>query len=467
MTEIIKDFILNIVINIFKKCKLFIFVYKGVRMRENKIYFVDVTNRDGVQTSRLGLAKLQKTIINLMLDDMGITQSEFGFPTTQHEINYLNGNLELVERGVISRTRLSGWMRGITSDVELSFKNVPKLKYINLSQSTSEQMINGKYLGKKTPQDIINMTCEAVECAKSLGAIDIGINAEDASRSDIDFLIRYANEAKKAGAKHFRYCDTLGYEDPQTTYERIYKIAKETEMPIEMHFHNDLGMATACSVMGARAAIDAGVDAYINTAINGMGERAGNADLVSCLLAILKSAGFKQRYHIDPNIDLSKTWKLAKYTSYAFGVPIPINQPAVGDNAFAHESGIHADGALKDRRNYELYDFEELGRGEPEIIETGRMITTGEYGGIKGFRNVYDNLELEFKDEHEARNILELARYANVHTQKPLTSSELRFIYYYPDIAAKVMTVSPYYEPQGAIKERVEARLLTKPHRII
>lgn len=436
-------------------------------MRENKIYFVDVTNRDGVQTSRLGLAKLQKTIINLMLDDMGITQSEFGFPTTQHEINYLNGNLELVERGVISRTRLSGWMRGITSDVELSFKNVPKLKYINLSQSTSEQMINGKYLGKKTPQDIINMTCEAVECAKSLGAIDIGINAEDASRSDIDFLIRYANEAKKVGAKRFRYCDTLGYEDPQTTYERIYKIAKETEMPIEMHFHNDLGMATACSVMGARAAIDAGVDAYINTAINGMGERAGNADLVSCLLAILKSAGFKQRYHIDPNIDLSKTWKLAKYTSYAFGVPIPINQPAVGDNAFAHESGIHADGALKDRRNYELYDFEELGRGEPEIIETGRMITTGEYGGIKGFRNVYDNLELEFKDEHEARNILELARYANVHTQKPLTSSELRFIYYYPDIAAKVMTVSPYYEPQGAIKERVEARLLTKPHRII
>ncbi|HIT91529.1 MAG TPA: homocitrate synthase [Candidatus Stercorousia faecigallinarum] len=436
-------------------------------MRENKIYFVDVTNRDGVQTSRLGLAKLQKTIINLMLDDMGITQSEFGFPTTKHEINYLNGNLELVDLGVITKTKLSGWMRGIAGDVELSFKNVPKLKNINLSQSTSEQMINGKYLGKKTPQDIINMTCEAVECAVSLGAEDIGVNAEDASRSDLDFLIRYAKEAKKCGARRFRYCDTLGYEDPQTTYERIYKIAKETEMPLEMHFHNDLGMAAACSVMGARAAIDAGVDAYINTAINGMGERAGNADLVSCLLAILKSAGFKNKYNIDPNIDLSKAWKLAKYTSYAFGVPIPINQPAVGDNAFAHESGIHADGALKDRRNYELYDFEELGRGEPEIIETGRMITTGEYGGIKGFRNVYDNLELEFKDEHEARNILELARYANVHTQKPLTSSELRFIYYYPDIAAKIMTVSPYYEPQGAIKERVEAHLLTKPHRII
>lgn len=436
-------------------------------MADNKIYFVDVTNRDGVQTSRLGLAKLEKTIINLMLDDMGITQSEFGFPTTKHEINYLNGNLELVRRGAIKTTKLSGWMRGLASDVELSFKNVPDLKYVNLSQSTSEQMINGKYQGSKTADDIIKMTKDAVECAVDKGAKIIGVNAEDASRSDLDYLIKYATEAKKSGAHRFRYCDTLGYEDPKTTYDRIYKIARATELPIELHFHNDLGMATACSIMGARAAVDAGVDAYINTAINGMGERAGNADLVSCLLACLKSAGLKDKYQVDENIKLDKAWHLAKYTAYAFGVAIPINQPAVGDNAFAHESGIHADGALKDRRNYELYDFEELGRGEPEIIETGRMITTGEYGGIKGFRNVYNNLELEFKDEHEARNILELARYANVHTQKPLTTSELRFIYYYPDIAAKIMTVSPYYEPVGAIKERVEFEISHPPKHII
>lgn len=134
-----------------------------------------------------------------MLDDMGITQSEFGFPTTKHEINYLNGNLELVERGVITTTKLSGWMRAIASDVELSFNNVPKLKNVNLSQSTSEQMINGKYLGKKTPQDILNMTIDAVKCAVSHGAEVIGVNAEDASRSDIDFLIKYAKEAKKQG----------------------------------------------------------------------------------------------------------------------------------------------------------------------------------------------------------------------------------------------------------------------------
>lgn len=421
-----------------------------------KIYFVDVTNRDGVQTSRLGLAKLQKTVINLMLNDMGISQSEFGFPTTKHELNYLNGNLELVERGIIKKTKLSGWMRAIPADVELSFNNVPKLKNLNLSQSTSEQMINGKYQGKKSPDDILKMTCEAVECAVSKGAEIIGVNAEDASRSNIDYLIKYAKESKACGASRFRYCDTLGYDDPRSAYDRIYRIAKEAQIDVETHFHNDLGMAVACSVMGATAAVDAGQNALINTAVNGMGERAGNADLVSCLLAILKSSGIKDKYEIDPQIDLSKAWKLAKYAAYAFGVPIPMNQPAIGDNAFAHESGIHADGALKDRRNYELYDYEELGRGEPEIIETGRMITVGEYAGIKGFRNVYQGLELEFKDEHEARNILELARYANVHTQKPLTDSELKFIYYHPDIAAQIMTVSPYYEPQGAIKERIE-----------
>ena len=115
----------------------------------------------------------------------------------------------------------------------------------------------------------------------------------------------------------------------------------------------------------------------------------------------------------------------------------------MGANAFAHESGIHADGALKNRRNYELYDFEELGRGEPEAIDTGRKITAGEYSGIKGFRNVYEKLEIKFKDDKEATEILELVRYANVHTQKPLVNDELCFIAKYPDIAKKIFTMAP------------------------
>jgi homocitrate synthase NifV len=409
----------------------------------NMIRIIDVTNRDGVQTSRLGLAKLEKTIINLMLNEMGIFQSEFGFPTARHETNYLNANLELAAAGILAPIKLEGWLRAIPADIKAAFSLVPELKHINISASTSQQLIEKKFGGKKTKADVSAEMTASVKLGRELGAACIGVNAEDASRADLDFLVEFAAQAKAAGASRFRYCDTLGYDDPFTIYERVKTIASQVKIDIELHCHNDLGMVVACSAAGAKAAIDAGVDAYINTTVNGMGERAGNADLVSVLLALLKSSGFAGKYQLDPKIDLSKSWQLAKYASYAFNVPIPINQVGVGWNAFAHESGIHADGALKDRKNYELYDYEELGRGEPEIIETGRMITTGEYGGIKGFRNVYEKMEIEFNSDEEARNLLDLVRYANVHTQKPLTERELKFVARYPEIARKIMTVTP------------------------
>src|SRR3989339_1610637 len=172
-------------------------------------------------------------------------------------------------------------------------------------------------------------------------------------------------------------------------------------------------MGVACSVAGAKGVIDAGQDAYINTTINGVGERAGNADLLSVLLALKYSHGIAEKNLFPKEIKLNKIWAFSKYASYAFGIPIPMNQVGVGNNAFAHESGIHADGALKNRRNYELYDFEELGRGDPELVDSSRSITVGEYSGIKGFRNVYGKLAIEFKDDNEAAKILELARYAN------------------------------------------------------
>jgi len=412
-------------------------------MAKNKIYIIDVTNRDGVQTARLGLAKLEKTMINLYLNEMGIFQSEFGFPVTRHETNYLNANLELSKIGVLTPIRLSGWMRAIAEDVRTAFARVPRLKHVNLSISTSEQMITHKFKGKLDHEKVVKEMVEAVKKARLCGAETIGVNAEDASRTKMDFLLHFAMAAKEAGADRIRYCDTLGYDDPFTIYERVKKLAKEIQIPVELHCHNDLGMVVATSISGAKAAIDAGVDAYINTTVNGMGERAGNADLVSVILAVKYSSGFRDRYTLDERIDLSKAWKIAKYASYAFGVPIPINQPGVGANAFAHSSGIHADGALKDRRNYELYDFEELGRGEPEIIETGRQIVAGEYSGIRGFRNVYERMEIKFKNEREARRILELVRYANVAKQKPLVEDELKFIAAYPEIARKILTMTP------------------------
>jgi len=412
-------------------------------MKKNKIYIIDVTNRDGVQTSRLGLAKLQKTMINVMLNDMGVYGSEFGFPVTRHETNYINANLELVRKGVLKPIALNGWVRAIKDDVKKAVEWTD-VENLNLSISTSDQMTRGKFLGKKTRDDVLKMMTDALDFARKKKKLKIiGVNAEDASRTDMKFLVKFAKAARDHGADRIRYCDTLGHDDPFTIYKRIRTLASEIRLPIEIHCHNDLGMVIACSVAGAKAAIDSGCDAYINTTINGMGERAGNADLVSVILAVKYSSGFKGKYHLDERVKLDHAWKIAKYVSMAFRVPLPINQPGVGANAFAHESGIHADGALKDRRNYELYDFEELGRGEPELIETGRQITAGEYSGIKGFRNVYEKLEVKFKNDKEAVEILELVRYANVHTQQPLTHDELRFIARYPGIAKKIFTMEP------------------------
>ncbi len=406
-----------------------------------KIYLIDVTNRDGVQASRIGIAKLQKTMVNVLLNEMGVYQTEMGFPFTRHEANYINANLELQQMGVLKPIVLEGWCRGIVKDVQDAFKHTT-IKDFNLSISTSDQMIANKFKGKLDRDSIIAETTEAVHAAREGGARTVGVNSEDASRTDMGYLVRFAKAVKDSGADRMRYCDTLGVDDPNTIYERINHIAKEVGIPIELHCHNDLGMVIANSVMGAKGAIDAGVDAFINTTVNGVGERAGNADLVSVILA-LRYSTLRDLNLLDERIDLSKAWKISRYGSHAFGLPIPINQPGVGANAFAHESGIHADGALKDRKNYELYDFEELGRGEPECTDTGRVITTGEYGGIRGFLKVYEDLGIQFETSEQASRGLELCQYANLHTGKPLHEEELRFLAAYPEQAAKIMTVTP------------------------
>ncbi len=409
---------------------------------KNVIRIIDVTNRDGVQTARLGLAKLQKTIVNILLNDAGVYQSEFGFPVTRHETNYINANLELSKLGVIKPMVLEGWIRAIPQDVEEAVK-LTNVKHLNISISTSNQMIKGKFGGRKNKDDIIKLMIAALRKAKEKGIKTVGVNSEDASRTNMNYLIKFAKAARDNGADRIRYCDTLGFDNPMSIYGRISDLAADVGLPVEIHCHNDLGMVIGNSVIGAKAAIDNGVDAYINTTINGMGERAGNADLVSVILALKYSKDLGKENLLDNKIKLDMAWKISKYASYAFGVPVPINQPGVGSNAFAHESGIHADGALKDRRNYELYDFEDLGRGEPDVIDTGRKITAGEYSGIKGFRNVYQRLAIKFKNDIEARQILELVRYANVQTQKPLVEDELKFIAAYPKIAKKILTITP------------------------
>lgn len=409
------------------------------------VYIIDVTNRDGVQMSRYGLSKLEKTMLNIYLNEFGVHQSEMGFPFLPHEANYINANIELAERGVVSPMILQGWCRGVAEDVHKAFK-LTKVKHLNVSISTSDQMIVNKFRGKLDCEGVIREMTEAVDTAIEGGVLSLGVNAEDASRTDMPYLVKFAKAAKDHGGQRIRYCDTVGYDNPRRIYDRISELTKAVELPIEIHCHNDLGMVVANSVAGALAAIDNGQDAWINTTVNGMGERAGNCDLVSVCLALTHAADWGERGVLDPKINLKAAWKLANYASNAFNVPIPINQVGVGSNMFAHESGIHADGALKDRKNYELYDFDELGRGEPEEIPTGRVITTGEYGGIKGLKYVYDQIGLPIESDEQARLLLDVCQYASINTQKPLTEGELRLIYHQPDLVAKIVTVAPDVE---------------------
>ena len=405
-----------------------------------KIYFIDVTNRDAVQASRIIMAKLQKTMLNHYLSEMGIYQSEFSFPTVKHERNYIQGNLALKEMGVFGSLTLEGWCRATVADVQASLDT--GTRDLNVSISTSDQMILHKFRGKLDRDSVISEMVDAVKFALDNDVNTIGVNAEDASRTDMGYLIEFAKAAKSAGAHRIRYCDTLGCDTPLTIYKRVAELGKKVKMPIELHCHNDLGMAVANAVSGAMAAIDSGVDAYINTSVNGVGERAGQVDLVSCILALMYGRDM-QRYEIGDRLNLTMADKLAKYVSYAFGIPIPINQPGVGANIFAHEAGIHADGALKDRRNYELFDYEILGRGEDTRIPTGRVITTGEFGGVAGFRYVYEKIGITFPDDKSAKRILELVQFASAHTQKPLTDDELLFIAKYPEQVRKILTLSP------------------------
>lgn len=408
-----------------------------------RIYIIDVTNRDGVQTARISMSKLQKTILNVYLNKLGVFQSEMGFPALGNESNYINANLELAERGVIQPMRLEGWTRAVVSDVEKTRELCPKLKHINISISTSQIMTEGKFGGRKDLGDILKMMTATLDKAKELEFETIGVNAEDASRTrhfeDESYLIEFSLAAREHGADRIRYCDTLGFDDSFDIYDRVLTLAEYVKLPIEIHCHNDLGSAVTNAVRGAMGAIKAGVDAYINGTILGLGERAGNTNLAPVIAQIRHSSGLTKDI-LDPNIDTSIYYETAEYVSQSFNIPIPINSTVVGINAYAHESGIHADGMLKDRHNYELYSPAEFGVPDEVIIKTGRTITVGEYSGLKGLQYIYNQLGIELEDP---QRILRLVQYATMLNQCPLKDVELRFIADYPDITEKILTVDP------------------------
>jgi isopropylmalate/homocitrate/citramalate synthase len=416
-----------------------------------QIHVLDVTNRDGVQTARTGLSKFGKTMVNLYLSRLGVAQSEIGFPFLFHEVPYVGAQVALADAGAFGDLRLSGWCRGVSVDVE---KSLPLgLRHYNLSISTSDYMLANKFRGRLDRDAVLREMTAAVRTAKDGGAETVGVNAEDGSRTDDGFLLEFALAAKEAGADRMRYCDTIGGDTPDRIRGRFARLADAATMPIETHCHNDLGLAVANTVSGALGDLDAGQDAWVNTCINGVGERAGNADLLSTLLAFTHGFGVSDRADVSIGDPIDLTWarRFSLWASYALGQPLPVNQVGTGRNAFAHESGIHADGALKDHGNYELYDEQTLGPFPADWhAREGRVVLTGEYGGKAGFHHVLDELDITVDDD-EVDLAFKVTQLCNAMTGRPLTDDELRFIASYP---GELALLFPGFLPAADAKVR-------------
>ena len=401
------------------------------------IHFLDVTNRDGVQTARTGLSKFGKVMVNYYLGRLGVAQSEIGFPFLFHEVPYVRACLALAEAGAFGDLRLSGWCRAVPADVEAAVavddarRPAPApLQRIDLHLGPDDR---AQVPRRARPRrDHRRDDRRRGGGPGGRGAESIGVNAEDGSRTDDGYLLEFAAAAREAGATRVRYCDTIGGDSPGRIRERFAKLATAVGLPIETHCHNDLGMAVANSVSGALGDLDAGQDAWVNTCVNGIGERAGNADLLSCILAFSYGFGISESVSVGDRLDLSWARRFGLWAGYAFGQPLPPAWPGVGRNAFAHESGIHADGALKDRANYELYDDSVLGPFPADwYMREGRVVLTGEYGGKAGFRHVLDGLAVDVAADEEDL-VFSLVQLCASATGKPLTDDELRLIAGYP-----------------------------------
>ena len=370
------------------------------KIREKEIKIVDTTLRDGEQTAGVAFANHEKVTIAQTLSDMGIDQLEVGIPT-------MGGDEKATIKAICKRdlkASIMAWNRAVISDIEQSIDC--GVDAVAISLSVSDIHIQHKL--KKSREWVLENMYNAVTYAKKNG-LYISVNGEDASRADINFLIEFINLAKEAGADRFRYCDTVGVMEPFTLRDTIEKIYKVTNFDIEMHTHNDFGMATANAIAG----IVGGAN-HIGVTVNGLGERAGNAALEEVIMAL------KFVYGYETNIDTTRFREISKYVSQASGRELPVWKAIVGTNMFRHESGIHADGALKDPKNYEAFDPSEVG------LE--RQIVIGKHSGKAAIINKFREYEIELSNE-DAESMLELVRQTSVRMKRNLFDKELVEIY--------------------------------------
>lgn len=337
-----------------------------------KIRVFDTTLRDGEQTPGVSLTPENKVRIAQRLDELGVDVIEAGFAAVS------KGEMEAVkliaQQGL--KAEICSASRGTTGDIDAVAES--NADSIHLIIPTSD--LHLKYKIRKTRKQILKITQERVEQAKNRGLI-VELSAEDATRSDIKFLIELFTKGINAGADRIVACDTVGVLTPEKSFELFAKLREALKVPvISVHCHNDFGMAVANSI----AALRAGANQFHAT-INGLGERAGNASLEEIVIAL------KSLYKKDLNIKTDLLYSISQLVSRLTGIHVQPNKAIVGENAFTHESGIHTQGLLANPLTYEPIS--------PELVGGTRRISPGKHSGSAGIKDTLTKMGLKPTEE--------------------------------------------------------------------
>ncbi len=361
-----------------------------------KIHIVDTTLRDGEQTAGVVFANREKITIAKMLDEVGVDQIEAGIPV-------MGGDEKETLKAIVNlglNASIMAWNRAVVNDIKHSIEC--GVDAVAISISSSDIHIEHKL--RTSREDVLEKIARAVDFAKQHD-LYVSANAEDASRADEEFLVKFVQTAKEAGADRLRYCDTVGILDPLTAYEKIKRLLNEVEIEIELHMHNDFGLATANTLAGIKAGAN-----YAGVTVNGLGERAGNAALEEVAMAL------KHLLKCEMTMNTKGFLELSHYVADASDRPLPISKPIVGQNMFAHESGIHADGAIKNPLTYEAFDPQEIG-----LV---RQIIVGKHSGTSTLQKKFQEFNINLSKEM-GNKLLERVRKSSVELKRSLFDKEL------------------------------------------